>query len=139
MKNQTVATGIAFILIALIFGIAGLQYPMGTVDQPGPAFFPVSISVFLLLLGVATAVKGLAEESAPIDYRLKNIGIISTALLGFAVASDYINMIAGIVILVTVSSFAANSYSIPRVVKIIVGLVVVAYIFKYLLGLNLPL
>lgn len=139
MKNKSVGIGIAFIVISVLFGISGLQYPLGTVDQPGPAFFPVAVSVLLCALGIAMTVKGLAEEPAPIDYRLKNIAIISTALLGFAAATDYINMIAGIVILVTVSSFAATSYSVARVVKIVIGLVAVAFAFKYLLGLNLPL
>ena len=139
MKNQTVGMGTAFVAIAVLFGLGGLQYPLGSVDQPGPGFFPVAVSVCLCVLGIIMITKGLAEATAAVDYRFKNIAIISAALLGFAAVTDYINMIAGIVVLVAISSFSATSYSITRVVKIVTGLVIIAFAFKYLLGLNLPL
>ena len=116
-----------------------MRYTLGTVDQPGPGFFPLVVSIFLLLLGIGMGSRGLAEAPASIDCRLKNIAIISVALLGFAAATDYINMIVGIVVLVVISSFSATSYSVVRVVKIVTGLVAIAFAFKYLLGLNLPL
>lgn len=131
--------GIAFIVIAVLFGLNSLRYTLGTVDQPGPGFFPLVVSIFLLLLGIGMGSRGLAEAPASIDCRLKNIAIISVALLGFAAATDYINMIVGIVVLVVISSFSATSYSVVRVVKIVTGLVAIAFAFKYLLGLNLPL
>jgi hypothetical protein len=48
-------------------------------------------------------------------------------------------MILGIVFLVFCSSFAGTSYSITRNLKISAGLIAVAFAFRHLLGLQLPL
>lgn len=139
MKNKHVLTGVLFVAISLLFGLNALRYSFGSWDQPGPGLFPMVLSVVLFALGIVNILTGLASVSEYIDFKVKNILIITVSLLGFSVATQYINMIAGIVVLVTISSFAARTYSIPRVIKIIVGLILVALTFKYLLGLNLPL
>lgn len=139
MKNRTQLIGVLFVAIAVVFGANSFRYALGTIDQPGPAMFPLGVSVFLLVLGIISMVKGSLELGELLDFKLKNIAIISSSLLAFALVTDYINMIAGIVALISIASFSASSYSISRVVKIIIGLILVAYAFKYLLGLNLPL
>jgi len=139
MKNQNQLIGLLFVAVALIFGVNSFRYTLGSIDQPGPAMFPLGVSEFLLILGVISIIKGSMDAKEVINFKLKNIIIVSVSLLSFALVTDYINMIAGIVVLITIASFSASSYSIIRVVKIIVGLIAVAYAFKYLLGLNLPL
>lgn len=139
MKNRTQLIGVLFVAIAVVFGANSFRYALGTIDQPGPAMFPLGVSVFLLVLGIISMVKGSLELGELLDFKLKNIAIISSSLLAFALVTDYINMIAGIVALISIASFSASSYSISRVVKIIIGLILVAYAFKYLLGLNLPI
>jgi hypothetical protein len=75
----------------------------------------------------------------PIVFNVKNIAIILGSLCGFALVSEYVNMIAGIVVLVFVASAAGTSYSVIRNVKIAAGLIVVALVFQKGLGLQLPL
>ena len=48
-------------------------------------------------------------------------------------------MIPAIIFLVFVSTYAGTSYSVKRNIKVSLGLIVVAYGFEHLLGLNLPL
>jgi hypothetical protein len=48
-------------------------------------------------------------------------------------------MIVGIVFLVFCVSFAGTSYSVARNLKICAGLIAIAFVFRYLLGLQLPL
>lgn len=137
MKDKV--TGLVFMVIALTFGSVALNYNVGTIDNPGPGFFPLVIGSMLFVTGVVTLISGYLLSSEPIDFKLKNISAITLSLLGFTVATQYINMIAGIIVLVTISSLAASTHSITRNIKIIAGLVAVAFAFKYLLGLNLPL
>ena len=67
------------------------------------------------------------------EFKLKNIAIILASLCGFAVLSEYLNMIVGIVFMVFCASFAGtSSYSVMRNLKISVGLVVVALAFQKL-------
>lgn len=140
MKNKSIGTGVAFIAIAVLFGLNALHYTLGTIDQPGPGFFPLAVSVFLFLLGVSVSIRGSAEAGEPVPYKFKNILIISAGLLGFAVATEWLGMIAGIFVLVFVSSLAATGkYQAGRAGMIGLVLVAIAFAFKYLLGLNLPL
>lgn len=140
MKNKSIGTGVAFIAIAVLFGLNALHYTLGTIDQPGPGFFPLAVSVFLFLLGVSVSIGGSAEAGEPVPYKFKNILIISAGLLGFAVATEWLGMIAGIFVLVFVSSLAATGkYRAGRAGMIGLVLVAIAFAFKYLLGLNLPL
>jgi hypothetical protein len=88
---------------------------------------------------VFTVARSRFVERVPIDFNLKNISLILASLCGFAVISEYINMIVGIVFLVFCASFAGTSYSVMRNIKISIGLVAVAFAFQKLLGLNLPL
>lgn len=128
-----------FIAFALVFNFTSITYNIGTLDSPGPGLFPFIVSGLLLVVGIATVIKTRFVEKETVDFKIKNISIITLSLVGFALATQYINMIAGIVVLVAVSSLSANNASISRSIKIIVGLVAVACAFKYLLGLNLPL
>jgi len=61
------------------------------------------------------------------------------SLCGFALISEYVNMIAGIIFMVFFASIAASSYSITSNAKVAAGLIAVAFAFQKLLGLNLPL
>lgn len=137
--NKNLLTGILFIVFSIVFGINGFRYNVGNFADPGAGLFPITVSVFLFVLGSVIVIKSRLLDEVSVDFKFRNIIIISMALLGFAVATQYLGMIVGIAVLVSIASISASTYSIMRVIKIIAGLVLVAVAFKYLLGLNLPL
>lgn len=125
--------------IALVFGLGSLSYQIGHFSRSGPGLFPLMVSGLLLLIGVASVVRARFVKPVPLNYNMKNIALVLMGLCGFALLSAHINMIAGIVFLVFCVSFAATSYSVVRNLKITAGLVAIAFAFRYLLGLQLPL
>jgi len=126
--------------IALAFGLTSLRYPTGTFSRAGPGLFPLSVSCFLFLIVLFTVVRARFVERVPLDFKLKNIAIILASLGGFAVISEHLNMIVGIVFMVFCASFAGTAkYSVMRNLKISAGLIAVALAFQKLLGFNLPL
>jgi hypothetical protein len=139
MNDRNLVRGLFLIAISLAFGLMSLRYPMGQFSRAGPGLFPLLVSCLLFLIGVFTVARSRFVERVPIDFNLKNISLILASLCGFAVISEYINMIVGIVFLVFCASFAGTSYSVMRNIKISIGLVAVAFAFQKLLGLNLPL
>jgi hypothetical protein len=139
MKHRSLLQGLFLIAIALGFGLGSLRYPMGTFARAGPGLFPLMVSSLLFLLGVATVVRALLSDHVPLDFRIKNIAIIVVGLCGFALLSEYVNMIVGIVFMVFFAGFCASSYSVWRNVKISAGLILVALAFQKLLGVQLPL
>jgi hypothetical protein len=139
MKNLNFARGLFLMAIALTFGIWSLNYKIGEFSRSGPGLFPLMVSCLLFLIGLINVVRSRFLEAVPVNYNVKNIAVILLGLCGFAVLSEHLDMIVGIVFLVFCSSFAGASYSVARNVKISVGLIAIALIFQYALGLNLPL
>jgi hypothetical protein len=139
LKNRNFVRGLFLMAIALLFGLVAMNYQIGQLSRSGPGLFPVMISAFLFLIGALTVVRSHFVEPVPLDYNVKNIVVILVSLAGFAVISEYINMILAIVFLSFVSTLAGTSYSVARNIKIAIGLIAVAFAFKEFLGLSLPL
>jgi hypothetical protein len=125
--------------IALVFGLGSLNYNIGHFSRAGPGLFPLLVSCLVFLIGLISVVRSRFVEVVPLNYNLKNIALVMSGLCGFALISQHLNMILGIVFLVFCVSFAGTSYSVVRNFKISVGLIVIAFAFQKLLGLQLPL
>src|SRR5215813_8782487 len=130
MNNRNVVRGLFLIAIALAFGLQSLRYPIGGFGRAGPGLFPLLVSFLLLLLGIATVVRSLLIERVGIAFNAKNIGLILVSLCGFALISERVNMIAGIVFMVFCAAFAGTSYSVVRNLKIAGVLIAVAFVFQ---------
>lgn len=139
MNNRNFIRGVFLMAIAALFGGVGASYSIGAFSRSGPGLFPVMISSCLFLIGLITAVRSFFVERVPLDYNVRNIVIILASLVGFALISEHLNMILGIIFMVFCSTAAGTSYSVVRNLKISAGLIVVAFGFKELLGLSLPL
>lgn len=139
MNNLNLVRGLFLMAIALLFGVGALSYKVGEFSRAGPGLFPLMVSSVIFVLGLVTVVRSFFVKPIPMDYNLKNIGYVLLGLCGFAVLSQYLNMIAGILFLVFCTAFSGTSYSVVRNLKISAGLVVVAFMFRQLLGLQLPL
>jgi hypothetical protein len=139
MNNMNLFRGLFLIAFALIFGGTALTYNIGQFSRSGPGLFPLLVSCMLLAIGIVTVVRSRFVPPVPISHNYKNIAVILASLCAFAVVSQHINMLLGIVVLVFCATYAGTNYSVLRNVKITAGLVGVAFIFKDLLGLNLPL
>ena len=140
MNDRNLVRGLFLIAISLAFGLQSLRYPIGQFSRAGPGLFPLLVSSLLFLIGAITVVRSRFVERVPLAFNVKNIAIILASLCGFAVISEYLNMIAGIAFMVFCASFAGtSSYSVMRNLKIAVGLIAVALAFQKLLGFNLPL
>jgi hypothetical protein len=139
MNNRNLIKGLFLIAISLAFGLGSFRYPMGAFARAGPGLFPLLVSSLLLLLGVVIVARSFIGERAGIQFNIKNIALIIASLCGFAVVSQYVNMIAGIIFLVFCATVAGTDYSVVRNLKIVGFLIAVALIFQKLLGLQLPL
>lgn len=139
MKNTNLLRGLFLLAIAFIFGVATVQHNLGNVNRPGPGLFPLIVSCMLGVVAIVTIIRSLFVPVVLMTYNFKNIAVIIGSLIGFAFTSMYVNMTAGVVVLVFFSGLAAKTYSASRNAKISVCLIGVAFGFKTFLGLNLPL
>ena len=140
MNDRNLVRGLFLMAISLAFGLQSLRYPMGQFSRAGPGLFPLLVSCLLFLIGLITVVRSRFVERVHLDLNLKNIAIILASLGGFALISEHVNMITGIVFMVFCASIAGtSSYSVMRNLKVAAGLVAVALAFQKLLSFNLPL
>jgi hypothetical protein len=139
MNDQNLIRGLVLIAISLAFGLTALRYPIGEFSRAGPGLFPLMVSSLLLLIGVITVARARFMKRIPMDFNYRNIAIVLLSLCGFAMISQFINMIVGIIFMVFFSTLAGSSYSISRNIKVALGLIAVAFAFQKLLSLNLPL
>jgi hypothetical protein len=139
MSHGNLVKGIFLMGIALAFGLGSWRYPMGNLGRAGPGLFPLLVSSLLFLIGIAIVVRACFIDRVKLTFNIKNIAIILASLAGFALISEWLNMIAGIVFLVFCSTLAGRSYSVWRNVKLAGGLILVALAFQKGLGLSLPL
>jgi hypothetical protein len=140
MNDRNLVRGLFILAISLAFGLGSLRYQMGQFSRAGPGLFPLLVSCLLFLIGLITVVRSRFDERVPLNFNMKNIAIILASLCGFAVISEHVNMIAGIVFMVFCASFAGtSSYSVMRNLKISAGLIAIALAFQKLLSFNLPL
>jgi len=137
--NQQLLKGLVLCSVALLFGLPTLGYRMGNFTRPGPGLFPLIISGILMAIGIAIVLRSRFVERKSMDFKLKNIALIMLSLGGFALLSDKLNMLAGILFLVFVSGVAATSYSVLRNIKVAAGLIGIAFVLERFLGLNLHL
>ena len=122
------------------FGLPSIGYSLGSLGHAGPGLFPFAVSCMLFLIGVVTVVRARLVAPVPLNFQFRNIGVVLGSLCGFALVSHFVNMLAGIVVLVSASGFAgAAPYSVVRNLKITAVLVAIAFMFQKLLGVSLPL
>ncbi|WP_427911495.1 tripartite tricarboxylate transporter TctB family protein [Ramlibacter sp. MMS24-I3-19] len=140
MNDRNLLRGLFLSAVALAFGLPAFRYPIGDFSRAGPGLFPLMVSSLLLLIGVISIIRSRFVERHAIDFQWRNIALVIGSLCAFALVSEFVNMIAGIFALVFCASFAGKTpYSVVRNLKIVAGLVLVAFAFQKFLGVNLPL
>ncbi len=139
MNNLNLIRGLTLIAVALAFGLGALRYPIGQFEQTGPGLFPLLMSGLLLVLGAAMVTRSFFTDRVRAEFTVRNIAIILTSLCGFALLSEYVNMIVGIVFLVFCAMLADPPYSLKRNAVVAGVLIAIAVAFQQLLGVQLPL
>ena len=140
MIDRSLTRGVFLAAIALVFGVTSLRYSVGTFSHAGAGLFPLMVSSLLLLIALITVVRSRFVAREPLNFNVRNIGLLLLSLCSFALVSKFLNMSAGIAVMVFVSAFAGSAaYSVVRNLKVAAGLIAVAFAFYKLLGLNLNL
>ena len=139
VTNQNAGRGWLLAAVALLFLVQAPRLTIGSLSRPGPGLFPVMVASLLLVIAIVIVVRSRFIEAVPFEFRFRNIALIAAGLVGFALVSDYVNMIAGIAVMATMASLASDDFSIPRTATIIAALCLVAVAMKKGLGVQLPL
>lgn len=139
MRNQQMARGFAQLLFAAVFAIPASAYPVGSFARAGPGLFPLLVSGIVGAIGLFSILQARLEPPEPVMPGFRNLLIVISGLVGFALIARYLGAIAAIVFLVFVVTLADATYSVRRNLKICAVLIGIAFAFRYGLGVQLPL
>jgi Tripartite tricarboxylate transporter TctB family len=139
MVNQNTGRGLLLAAVAFFFLVQAPKLTIGSLSRPGPGLFPVMVASLLLLIAIVIVVRSRFIEAVPLDFRIRNIALIAASLVTFTLVSEFVNMLAGIAVMVTLASLASEDFSIPRTATIVGALCLIAFAMKRLLGVQLPL
>ncbi len=144
LKNKDLIAGLMFIAIGAIFTVGAYQYNIGTAARMGPGYFPRILGIMLACLGVLIAGIGLKNQSKwsatdGIGWTWKPVILLTIAVVLFGVllggvtipltllSSDLpaikipaMGMIIAIIVLVTLSGYAAHDKNYRQLVMIVV-------------------
>jgi hypothetical protein len=118
-----------------------LQYRLGDLHRIGPGLFPTLIGSLLVGLGLIVTGRALVLEGPAIErvhVRPLLVGLVAIVL--FALALQWLGIVAAIAVLVLVGAYASRDVRIWQVLALAAFLIVFSVaIFVWLLGLPLPL
>ncbi len=130
-------------IIYVAFGAAAIfiarDYGMGTAHKMGPAYFPMVLSVLLILIGIISLIRSFIKPGSPIGrYAFKGLMLVtaSTVLFGFIVRGA--GLVIALPLLVIISSYASKQFNWKYSLAMAAGLTVFC-ILIFLKGLGVPL
>jgi len=113
-SQRDFVSGLMFVLVGAGFAIGATNYSMGSSARPGAGYFPLMLSVILVVLGAIVLFKSLTIESANGDLigsiAWKPLTIIVAAIVIFGICLDRLGMVVTVPILIIIASFAGDEF-----------------------------
>ncbi len=133
-------SGLLFIAVAVFFIVLATRYRFGTPERIGPAFFPIMVGLLLAALGAIIAGRSLVLDGPPIEHmHLPPLLVTIAAVVLFGIALGWLGLVAAIVVLVIVGSYADRSARLIESAALAAVLAVFSVaVFVWVLGLPLP-
>ena len=135
--------GMMFLVVGIAFAWGATTYNFGSSARPGPGYFPFGLGVLLALLGALELFKALTIESEggdPIGHiAWKPLIVILVAVAVFGVALPRLGLVITLPLLVLVSSWASDEFSIKATLINALVLITMSWlIFVKGLSLTIP-
>lgn len=139
LNDKDVASGLLFILV----GLAGLflmnGFDFGSTARPGPGFFPVTLSVLLILIGAGVAGLALLRKADPIErIAIRPFIVIPGAVCLFAVCIERFGLVPAVILAALVASYARPQFGMVPRILLALGLAAFSALM-FVVALNLPI
>src|SRR5262245_1360174 len=141
LNVKDLLAGMLFLAVGLAFLLLAQRYPMGSARRMGPGYFPQLLSLLLIGIGLATALRAAFTRAPPVGgIALKALLLLSLAVVAFGVIVERGGLAIAIVALVLISSAASHSFRLPQALALALALAAFsALLFGYALGLPFPI
>jgi hypothetical protein len=142
-NRSDLETGLLYAAFGGITAFLSLDYHIGTAGEMGPGYFPFVLGLLLAAIGIGFIGKGLAGHGTAEAVRgvsLRATGIVFLSIMAFAATITTLGMVVAIPLVVIISLFASEDFSIKGAIAISLCLLFFSWlIFSYGLGVAMPL
>jgi len=128
------------------FGAAALliarDYGMGSASRMGPGYFPTVLGGLLLVIGVASLLRGFLSKGEPVGaIAWKGALFVTAATVAFGLLLRPAGLVAALLALILISAMGSVKFRLePKAIALMVGLIAFcALVFVVGLGLPTPL
>ncbi len=137
-------SGLMFLIVGVVFAVGATNYKMGTSARPGAGYFPLILSVIMVILGCVVLFKSLTIETEGGDLvgdiAWRPLLVVVASIAAFGVTLPLLGMLAAVPILIVMVSFAGAEFKWSGVVINSVVLTAFAwFVFVWGLKLTIPL
>ena len=137
-------SGLMFLIVGVAFAVGATNYKMGTSARPGAGYFPLILSVIMIILGCVVLFKSLTIETEGGDLvgdiAWRPLVVIVAAIATFGFTLPLLGMLIAVPILIVMVSFAGSEFKWTGVVISSVALTAFAwFVFVWGLKLTIPL
>jgi hypothetical protein len=136
-------TGIVYLAFGAAVAVGSLSYPIGVARQMGPGYFPLAVSLALVLTGFIVllgSLKNGATQSESRRWALRPVFGVTVAVVAFGLMLKPFGLIAAAVVLLGISSLADAGFSWWRLMASVAALLPITWaVFIKLLGLQISL
>jgi hypothetical protein len=132
-------TGVIFIVIGSAAILLGRDYPFGNSFKMGPGYFPTVLGALLVLVGLATALRGLLQSGTAVGalaWRIILLILVATVLFGVLLRGA--GLIVAVLLLVMVSAYASRHFRWGIAASVGAGMAVFC-VLVFVKGLGLPI
>lgn len=137
--NQDLLAGLLLTGTGIAFAIGSLDFRLGTPLSMGPGFFPLAVSLLLVVLGVLSLIPAFKGGAGLPAFDLRQLLVVSTALLVFALMIVPFGLLPSVVAVVLVGAFADRRSRVLQTLALAGGVCFgVWLVFLLGLGLNIP-
>ncbi len=140
LNFKDLRVGLLFVAIGLAFGVhAYLNLRLGTPARMGPGFFPLALSVVLVVLGALICAQAWLTAPSPVTLpSWRALAFVLTAPVIFGLTLDGLGFVLTIAIVALVAALANRGTGLVRALMISAGLTAMC-VAIFIVGLKLPL
>lgn len=132
-------TGGVLALTGIFFCIRSLDYPLGTIRQMGPGYFPLALGILLVIIASAIMTSAFFRSPEPFEIEWRAFFSILASVAVFALAFRYLGLVPAVFFSVVVAACASPQSSLRGILILAVMTALSAWLlFPVLLELPMP-
>jgi hypothetical protein len=141
LNLRDAAAGAIFFAIGAAFALGARSLETGSAFRMGPGYFPLLLSVILMLLGAIIIASSFASQNQPLGpVPWRGLVLVLAAPVVFGLSVRKLGLVPAIVLTVVLAVYASRRSRLWLAAAMAAGLTIFCLaVFSYGLGLPLPL